>query len=302
VTRDDIRKLIGGYATGTLTEAERKLLFEAALDDQELFDELSREQALKETLDEPGVLEHLIAALSAPKRKPFNWWPWVVAATAVASVLVVFVLIQLAGLAVLIPFLQRPARQEIAAVRQAPEPAAAPVLKDEPAKTVAPAPPAPANERRETREENKSTAEPAAQAAAESAGQVAAAPTARALRVTAGMRADALAKAKRFAFDYAIDANRRLRVTAASDGYLRVAAAFPEGERVIFPMSGDGRVTGGSVTELEIPDSATELTIGLSAQAGAQAAASRRDAASGTVEDPNPSPESQLSVTVRLRR
>ncbi len=55
MTRDEIRKLIGGYATGSLTEAERKPLFEAALEDQELFDELAREQALKEMLDEPGA-------------------------------------------------------------------------------------------------------------------------------------------------------------------------------------------------------------------------------------------------------
>jgi len=43
VNPDEIRKLIGGYATGTLTAAEQKLLFDAALDDQELFDELARE-------------------------------------------------------------------------------------------------------------------------------------------------------------------------------------------------------------------------------------------------------------------
>ena len=48
MTRDEIRGLIGGYATGSLSEAERRTLFEAALDDQELFDELAREQALKE--------------------------------------------------------------------------------------------------------------------------------------------------------------------------------------------------------------------------------------------------------------
>lgn len=54
MTRDEIRGLIGGYATGSLSEAEQKLLFEAALDDQELFDELAREQALKELLGRQG--------------------------------------------------------------------------------------------------------------------------------------------------------------------------------------------------------------------------------------------------------
>jgi hypothetical protein len=82
VTRDDIRKLMGGYATGSLTEAERKLLFEAALDDQELFDELAREQALKEILDAPGAKQRLIAVLGKPQRV---WWQrplvWSAAAT-----------------------------------------------------------------------------------------------------------------------------------------------------------------------------------------------------------------------------
>jgi hypothetical protein len=79
MTRDEIRGLIGGYATGTLTEAERKILFEAALQDQDLFDELAREQALKEALEEPGAKQRVIAALERPK----NRWPhaWVWAAT-----------------------------------------------------------------------------------------------------------------------------------------------------------------------------------------------------------------------------
>ena len=33
---DEIRKLLGGYATNTLTETERRILFEAAVDDQRL--------------------------------------------------------------------------------------------------------------------------------------------------------------------------------------------------------------------------------------------------------------------------
>src|SRR5215831_1834098 len=85
----EIRKLIGGYATGSLSDAERRLLFEAALEDQELFDELMGEHALKELLDEPGARARLIAALApaAAPRKPF-WiriWPWVAAAGATAA-------------------------------------------------------------------------------------------------------------------------------------------------------------------------------------------------------------------------
>ncbi len=89
MTRDEIRGLIGGYATGSLSEAERKTLFEAALDDQELFDELAREQALKELLDAPGVKTRLIGALT-PRRKN-AWWAnaWVWAATGAFAVAVI---------------------------------------------------------------------------------------------------------------------------------------------------------------------------------------------------------------------
>jgi hypothetical protein len=63
VNPDDIRKLVGGYATGSLTDQERALLFEAALDDQDLFDELAQEHALKELLEEPGVRQRLASSL-----------------------------------------------------------------------------------------------------------------------------------------------------------------------------------------------------------------------------------------------
>ena len=38
MNREDIQKLLGGYATGTLTPEEQQALFSAALEDQELFD------------------------------------------------------------------------------------------------------------------------------------------------------------------------------------------------------------------------------------------------------------------------
>jgi hypothetical protein len=61
--REDIRKLLGGYATGTLTAEERQALFEAALDDQELFDALAKEQPLRDLLEDPAARAHLLAAL-----------------------------------------------------------------------------------------------------------------------------------------------------------------------------------------------------------------------------------------------
>src|ERR1019366_6497011 len=63
---EDIKKLLGGYATGTLTAEERQALFAAALEDQELFDALAREQSLRDLLRDPAARAQLLAALDAP--------------------------------------------------------------------------------------------------------------------------------------------------------------------------------------------------------------------------------------------
>ena len=80
MNREEIRKLVGGYATGTLTDSEQKLLFEAALDDQELFDELAEEDALKEIIEAPGVRSRLATALAPPPKPRKSWarrWIWI---------------------------------------------------------------------------------------------------------------------------------------------------------------------------------------------------------------------------------
>src|ERR1700722_12965941 len=61
---------MSGYATGSLTESERTVLFEAALEDQHLFDQLAREQALKDLIDQPGARDRLIAALAPAETSP----------------------------------------------------------------------------------------------------------------------------------------------------------------------------------------------------------------------------------------
>lgn len=71
MTREEVRRLLGGYATGTLTAAEQQALFAAALDDQELFDELAREQALRDLLRDPAARAHLLASV---EEKPRPWW------------------------------------------------------------------------------------------------------------------------------------------------------------------------------------------------------------------------------------
>jgi hypothetical protein len=87
MSRDEIQKLLGGYATDTLNEAERNALFEAALEDQELFDALAREQALRDVLREPSARRQLIEALG-PAREPYlaRAWRWFQRPAALAMV------------------------------------------------------------------------------------------------------------------------------------------------------------------------------------------------------------------------
>lgn len=77
MSREEIQKLLGGYATDTLSDAERSALFAAALEDQELFDALAKEHALREVLQDPASRQQLIAALG-PAGDPFaaRAWRW----------------------------------------------------------------------------------------------------------------------------------------------------------------------------------------------------------------------------------
>lgn len=76
MNREDIQKLLGGYATDTLTPEEQQVLFEAALDDQELFDALAREQSLRDLLRGEGAKAQLLAVLND---RPLPWYARLVA-------------------------------------------------------------------------------------------------------------------------------------------------------------------------------------------------------------------------------
>lgn len=89
-------RLLGGQAFGTLTDEERRELYAAALEDQELFDALAEQEPLRElladravrnelldTLDRPSLVERVRAAL----RRPATWGDLAAAAaTLVAAV------------------------------------------------------------------------------------------------------------------------------------------------------------------------------------------------------------------------
>lgn len=116
MNQDDIRNLIGGYATGSLTDEERRKLFDAALEDQELFNALQEEQSLKSLLDDPVSREQLRRAVveSLPRPKP-RWFahPWIWAAGASAAVAAALV-------SALLPSPTPPAAMKTVAVNTAP--------------------------------------------------------------------------------------------------------------------------------------------------------------------------------------
>ena len=72
---DEIEKLLGGYATGTLTPPERDALFQAALSNQALFDALAGEEALRELLQDPHSRRRLLASISPPAPAHLSWLP-----------------------------------------------------------------------------------------------------------------------------------------------------------------------------------------------------------------------------------
>ncbi len=83
----ELRYLLTGYATGTLTDAERERLFAAALDDQALFDALAEEQSLKDLLDDPEARGYLLAELDRlpPAEQSGNLTPELVPAPRLMS-------------------------------------------------------------------------------------------------------------------------------------------------------------------------------------------------------------------------
>ena len=126
MTPEEARKLLGGFATGTLTESEERALFLAALADQALFDELAGEQALRDLMRDPAAKARLLSALDEPRQ---SWWrSWKpAAALAMAGV---------AAVAVVVGTRQAPAPVEhVAALREVapPAPPAAEIKESAPA-------------------------------------------------------------------------------------------------------------------------------------------------------------------------
>jgi hypothetical protein len=69
---EQVKYLLGGYATGTLTPEENAALMEAALEDQELFNALADDESLRRYLAEPEFRKDLLRA-TEPKPHRMRW-------------------------------------------------------------------------------------------------------------------------------------------------------------------------------------------------------------------------------------
>src|SRR5579884_2580387 len=254
----DRRKLLGGYATGTLTDEERRRLMEAALEDQELFDALQDEQALKELLDQPASREAIRRAAAASPARRLHLWTWAGAAAALAAAAAITI------------FVVRGPRSE--------QPAAVAVVRNQPVQPL-PAPPqiveqspavaAPAPSRRRPKvarvEQAKPAATPPVEATAQAPAQgpvvVAQAPTPEFRAMETERRA---AAAPRAAIAGA-DANAFLRsaeLGAASKPAVSVEPLANDRVRITVtsPYAGPLRITSGDGATVLYPEgSATVL-------------------------------------------
>ena len=275
MNNQELRKLIGGYATNTLTGSERKALFEAALDDQELFNALQDEQALKQLLADPASRQALRQAVeplvnrSRPKR-----WIWSAAfATVAATVVVLFVAIHRHAPEPSARPVEIASTQEPAAAPKPPERTIVvppPSRRPQAAATTAPAQPEPSN---------KVTVEAAPNAISGGAlgGVIGRAPPAAGV---AGFRPLLKESPLRYAL-FKSDANGlynsipsetqlkpgdlvRVNVSTAAPGYLSLDQLMPSGEwKRVYPELTQGRLVAAN-TDYTIPESA--IVVGASAE------------------------------------
>jgi hypothetical protein len=274
---DDIRDLLGRYAAGSLTAEEQKRLFDAALDDQDLFDQLAREQDVKRLLEEPGARSRMIRALQRPRRR----LPWVLVLAPVATVI-----------AVLLVVLMRPVPkpQQVAVAVQPParateiaktEPEPAPVKARIAPPTDSPATPPVAEPRKDAenqvadrkqesaeRDELKKAAPPseplvAAQQYAPGGPRQQAASGGAKQKVQqsrsplASGAASALSPS--FGFHYSIETKGHLIIVPSADGYLSVKSNTGA---VLFDPQ---QIAAGIAVDIPLPPAPTSVTIAFSA-------------------------------------
>lgn len=276
---NDAKKLIAGYATGSLSDAERNRLFEAALEDQELFEELAREQALKELLDEPGAKQRLIAALGSEKPPAVAWWKrplsWSLAAVAAS------------GIAILTWTVSRtPAPVQVATVA-APTPLPPPAMQQS-----QPAPPATPRPRKASpKQVSLAPAKKEPEAKKEAAAPQPAATASPAAGIAQGslvapramnLRRSVAPAVPGIAFDYTIE-GQMLNLRFLTAGYLSIH--FSPGNQT----EPEVRIEAGSSRQESIPDGAMQATIVFTAASGTTSGgvSLNRESTSGRAIDPS---------------
>jgi len=258
---NDILDLLGRYATGSLTDAERQRLFDAALSDQDLFEELAREQELKMLLEEPGARDRMIHALAPPTRRAV----WILSAAVTAALSVV-----------LIAFLMhpRPKPQQVSIVSPprapvttvtVPEPAPRPATVPRPSKAVRksetpanqPVPDQPAKDAAETEAKKQvvevQAAAPAIPAAQHFTPMQQSAGGAR--QIAQQSRAIVLDKKTSFGFHYSVETKGHLVIVPGADGYLYVASS--DGT-VLFDRK---QIAAAITTDIALPDGVNAVSI-----------------------------------------
>jgi hypothetical protein len=322
MNHNEIRALIGAYASGSLSEAQRRMLFEAALEDQDLFEELAGEHALKEILDQPGVKARLAASLAPAPAQKRKIWYWITASAGAA----------IAALVLVVVHVSHPPLREVAENRvSAPGPASIPSATDaitvrpEPQRSLAqpktalrkPVPEAQPSPDAKTVTLASAPETPAAASPTPPPPALTPAPAGvepQSARLNApspvtGFRAApqilAVAPVQRFAFSYLITPERRLRVTPETSGFLTVIVS-PEGSS---PQSlvENQPIGSGTSSELPMPSGAIAAYIVFSAQPNISkefppALGGAIDPISGIKVDPNPSPDSRLTALIALPR
>ena len=115
----DPKQRLGGYATDSLTDAERQDLLRAALEDQALFDTLVEEEGLRELLADPEARQQVLARLEQPDAWE-RFRAWLRRPATVADLLTVAAALVVAMVAQQVYQATRPARDLPAATRPAP--------------------------------------------------------------------------------------------------------------------------------------------------------------------------------------
>jgi hypothetical protein len=72
ISPEDAKKLVIGHSAGNLTREERTALYRAAFEDQETFDRLMEEEAVRQALEYPGQRERLLAGIEEARPSLFE--------------------------------------------------------------------------------------------------------------------------------------------------------------------------------------------------------------------------------------